>query len=122
MNVSTVIEENLARELLDFIDKKIAEIIKSSHSLEEMDMLGYLDGAENLIGLGFVVCQTYMTTIRGALEIKSKNALSYPPMHQSGEMIAKIVNDLANYWKHNEEWGLDKKRTGKKKSNPLLRK
>ena len=99
-------ETNLSIELIDAIDKILFEIIRNEHSVEYLDMMGYLDSAENLIGLGFVACQTYITTVCGVLSLDKKKALSFGPIHQSGKSIAQIVNDAANYWKHSNEWKL----------------
>jgi len=70
--------------------------------------LGYFDSAEHVTGLGFVTLQTYLTAVYGILKINKKIALNRGPIHQDGNTIAKIVNDAANYWKHNNEWSLDK--------------
>ena len=98
------IETNLATELIGTIDRVLFEFIENEHSVEYLDMMGYLDSAENLVGLGLVACQTYVTTVCGALGINKKTALSLGPIHQSGIAIAQVVNDAANYWKHNNEW------------------
>jgi hypothetical protein len=34
--------------------------------------------------------------------------LQLGPKHSDGNTIVKIINDAANYWKHNNEWSLDK--------------
>jgi len=93
---------------VETIDKKLAEIIDRSNSVEDPDSLGYFDSAEHLTGLGFVACQAYMTAVYGVLRVEQLKALSYGPMHQRGKSIAQIVNDAANYWKHNNSWSLDK--------------
>jgi len=108
MNILLTFETNLTGELVDIIDGKLADIIDQSTSVDDPDAFGYFDSAEHLTGLGFVACQAYMTAVYGVLGVKKKQAMSFGPLHQCGNSIAQIVNDAANYWKHNNEWALDK--------------
>ena len=108
MNILLTLETNLVGELVATIDKKLYEIIDQASSVEDPDSLGYFDSAEHVTGLGFVACQAYMTAVYGILRVEQFKALSYGPMHQCGKSIAQIVNDAANYWKHNNAWSLDK--------------
>ena len=56
-----------------------------------------------------------MTRIYGILHIEKSKVLLVGPKHESGVTIAKIVNDAANYWKHSDEWSLDKNPKGRKR-------
>lgn len=103
-----VIETRLAKELVDTIDKRIEEIIEQCNAVDDPDTLGYFDSAEHVTGLGFVVLQSYITAVYGNIGISKKYALSVGPKHEGGYTIVKIVNDAANYWKHNNEWRYDR--------------
>lgn len=108
MNTLLSIETNLASELIAILDGKLSEIIEKSTEVEDADQYGYFDSAEHLTGLGFVACQTYMTAVYGVLKVNKKRALSFGPMHESGRSIAQVIDAAANYWKHHNEWSLDK--------------
>jgi len=108
MNILLTLETDLIGELVETIDKKLAEIIDRANSVEDPDSLSYFDSAEHLTGLGFVACQAYMTAVYGVLRVEQLKALSYGPMHQCGKSIEQIVNDAANYWKHNNAWSVEK--------------
>ena len=107
-NVLLLIETQLAKELVDTIDQRIEEIIKKCNTVDDPDSLGYFDSAEHVTGLGFVVLQSYITAVYGNIGISKKIALLTGPKHEGGYTIVKIVNDAANYWKHNNEWRYDK--------------
>ena len=66
------------------------------------DTFGLIDQYEQFLGIGFAVCQTFLSSIhrgkdKGATFVKG-------PFHSSGKSYAQIVNACANYWKHNDEW------------------
>ena len=107
-NILLTVETNLARELIGLIDEKLSELSRKSTETEIADLLGYFDSMEHLTGLGFVTCQTYMTAVYGITKVDKKTALSFGPFHSYGASIAEVVNAAANYWKHNNEWSLDK--------------
>lgn len=73
--------------------------IKEHH---DPDMFGLIDKQEQLLGIGFTVCQTFLASVcQGKNKIKT---LSLPPLHKCGHSYAEITNACANYWKHIEEW------------------
>lgn len=102
------IETDLTCELIDLIDKRLIELAGKSVEANTPDELGYLDSMEYLTGLGFVTCQYYMCAVYGSIGVNKKVALQMGPFHVNGESIACIVNAAANYWKHNNEWPLDR--------------
>ncbi len=109
-------ETNITNDLVGMIDQKLDEIMELSNSTaEDPESLGYFDSAEHLIGLGFVVCQTHITAGYGILQIKKEKAFACGPMHACGSSVASIINDAANYWKHNNEWSLDRNSGRRKK-------
>ena len=67
-----------------------------------------LDRAEHITGLGFAACQAYVTATHGVMNVGKSKAFAFGPCHGSGQRIVEIVNHAANYWKHREEWHLDK--------------
>lgn len=101
-------EKRLIKDLVDTLDKKLKELIDECNEVEDPDMMGLFDSIEHLTGLGFVTLQAYITAAYGILEKTKKSVLSIGPRHWGGNAIVKIVNDSANYWKHNNEWSIDK--------------
>lgn len=99
---------NLLIELIDIIDQQLDNTIRQSTKVDDPDGFGYFDSAEQITGLGFVVCQTYVATVCGRLWVEKEKALSVGPLHPSGQTKVQIVNHAANYWKHNGEWSLDR--------------
>ena len=98
----------LTKELIEVIDVKLNLIMDECNSIDDPDAMGFFDSAEHVTGFGFVALQTYMTAVYGILIIEKRIALTKGPKHESGNTIASIVNDAANYWKHHNEWTLDK--------------
>lgn len=90
------------------VDEHLSEVCDKSVAAEDSDAFGLFDSAEHATGLGFVACQTYMATLCGALMIEKSRALSLGPTHSGGLTMVQVINHAANYWKHNNEWSLDK--------------
>lgn len=105
---------NLLVELIDIIDQQFEATILASREVDDPDGFGYFDSAEQIAGLGFVICQTYVATVYGFLRVEKEKALSYGPRHRSGLTHMQIINHAANYWKHNNEWSLDQNLRKKK--------
>jgi hypothetical protein len=99
---------NLLTELINIIDQQLDNTIRQSRGVDDPDGFGYFDSAEQITGLGFVVCQTYVATVCGRLLVEKEKALTVGPQHPSGQTKVQIVNHAANYWKHNGEWPLDR--------------
>ena len=98
----------LLRDLIRTIDQHLDHTIQEAMLVDEADNFGYFDRTEHIIGLGFVACQTYMSSVYGYYKIKKQRALSIGPSHSGGLTKAQIINHAANYWKHNSEWLFDK--------------
>jgi hypothetical protein len=78
---------------------------------------------EGLIGVGFVVVQTYITAIRADIrrlgqsyerERGSQPTFAVGDLLEAGPKFADtqytridLINAVANYWKHHEEWSAD---------------
>lgn len=97
---------DLAAEVTDLVDRHLesAEI----GNLALADALGDFDRLEHLVGLGFAACQRYLSATYGFLGVPKMTALTAGLGHPSGKAVAELVNHAANYWKHHEEWALDK--------------
>lgn len=104
------IEAELSRlsGLIATIDDHLSDICSRSLEAEDADSFGFFDSAEHAIGLGFVACQTYMAAIYGTLHIAKHRALKFGTKHLCGLTKVQIINHAANYWKHNNEWALDR--------------
>lgn len=108
MNFVLNIEERNLEKLIVGLDTMLSEMVDESMSVSEADSFGYFDVIEHFTGLAFVAMQTYITSVYGILQIEKSKALLLGPMLRSGYSVASLVNDAANYWKHNNEWVLDK--------------
>jgi hypothetical protein len=108
MNALLWMEQKLYKELIETLNSKPEAIVDDINRVYDPEAYGYLDSAEHVTGLGFVTLQTFLTAIYGILDVEKKKALSFGPKHTDGNSVAKIVNDAANYWKHNNEWVFDK--------------
>lgn len=99
---------DLLQQLVHIIDQHLELLAQESFDADDPDSFGYFDRMEHLTGLGFVACQTYMSSICGSLRIEKQKALAIGPVHSSGQTKVRIINSAANYWKHNSEWILEK--------------
>ena len=104
----------LLKGIVRTIDQHLETINQRSTEVDDADSFGYFDQAEHALGLGFVACQTYISAICGQLGTKKQDALSFGPQHSSGQTVVQIVNHAANYWKHSDEWLLNKNHKKKK--------
>lgn len=104
------IEPELAHiaNLIAAIDEYLLGICDAAVAADDADNLGHFDNAEHAVGLGLVACQTYMATAYGALKIEKSVALTFGLRHHGGLTQVQIINHAANYWKHNNEWSLDR--------------
>jgi hypothetical protein len=97
-----------AFRLVDEQLETLTRIIR--HDLQGEGDSPFLDDAEYLYGLGFVLGQRYLTSTCGAFKIENKNerlkAFSIGPQ-KNGIGTASVVNAVANYWKHSDEWDFD---------------
>ena len=109
VNVLIQCDLELLKELVQLIDQQIEKICQLCSKVDDPDSFGYFDSAEHVTGLGFVACQTFMSSVWGNLGVSKRNALAIGPSHSSGNTKAKIINSAANYWKHNNEWDPSKK-------------
>lgn len=84
------------------LDRELSVISKEIERSDDPDTLGLLDYYEQIHGVGFAVCQTFITSVHKGV---NKSAFfSVGPFHSCGKSYAQIINACANYWKHNDEW------------------
>ena len=109
INVLIQYDLELLKELVQLIDQQIGKICQLCSEVDDPDSLGYFDRAEHVTGLGFVACQTFISSVLGNLGVSKRVALAIGPSHSGGNTKAQIINYAANYWKHNNEWDQNKK-------------
>jgi hypothetical protein len=109
------LEVNTLWKLIDPLDaqlKGIEDDVKNwdYKKYPDPDSCGVFDFAEALAGMGFVACQWFLASTHGWYQVDKLSALKLGPRHSSGITIAEIINHGANYWKHNDEWHVGKKK------------
>lgn len=95
------------RDAAALIDARLEHLHTEAKESPDPDGQGIFDHTEYLVGLGFVVCQTYMTAVVSWSKINKRDALALGPKHRTGLSMAQLVNAAANHWKHSSEWSLD---------------
>lgn len=107
-NLLVDLETNLMRQTILALDAHLSDLSARSAECEDPDAFGYFDSMECATGLGFVACQTYMAAVYGPLRVEKSRAMAVGPRHPGGLTKAEMINHAANYWKHNNEWPLDR--------------
>jgi hypothetical protein len=86
---------------------------------------------EELLGLAFVAMQTYLTTVRTSLDRLSRayrdlgHPLTFPsdrrifdmgePLRSGSPLTAiRAIYEVANYWKHQDEWDIGEELCGRR--------
>ena len=106
------LRESWISDLLASLSHGFVKIQEKLRDLDYYDVGFAKEQAETIFGLAFVAAQTYITgTISDMFEINSDCGLSKQDMlfHDSPQLnqnVSKIilVNAIANYFKHYEEW------------------
>jgi hypothetical protein len=93
----------LLKEIVEFVDEKI-NVLSSESIQEPLEDWGIFDRIENITGLGFVACQTYMASTYGFANVSKNKALLFGPKLSHKLTSAELINHAANFWKHCEEW------------------
>lgn len=91
-----------AKQVAGALDRELSIMLKEIEHSADPDSFGMLDHYEQIHGIGFAVCQTFLTSVNRGLNKSASFAAG--PFHSSGNSYAQISNACANYWKHNEEW------------------
>ena len=100
---------------VEFLDRQLVRLDQEIQASPDPDGLGLFDRYEQVIGLGLVACQQYITATRTTIGAPKEKVFNYGPHHRTGFQIASIINAGANFWKHSKEWdnGTDGARTRK---------
>ncbi|MET1257638.1 hypothetical protein [Aliikangiella maris] len=91
-------------EFLEMIDQKLNSINELISNSIDPDSDGLCDRGEYFIGIGFVAIQQYLVESLIATGVSKGDAYRLGPIHSSEQSIISIINDCANYWKHEAEW------------------
>lgn len=91
-------------ELLDMLDQKIHEIGLLIRQSNDPDSDGLFDRGEYFIGVGFTICQQYLVESLIFTDIDKKDAYGLGPVHCRGNTYVNLINEAANWWKHESEW------------------
>jgi hypothetical protein len=98
---------DLLADVLAVQDRELAARSAEAGAVQDPDAFGIFDRMEHATGLGFVACQTYMTSTYAQAGVRKSEALRLGPQHSSGESVVQAITHAANYWKHRDEWVLD---------------
>lgn len=112
MNILKEIDEELffLESSLTALEVTFSEVMKSIKKYDQdLDSSGLLDEAEFLVGLGFTICQRYITGTLGWIkltgtDINKTKALAVGDIVKNNITYVAAINSGANYWKHSDEW------------------
>ena len=106
---SDVIDPELALliDLYEFLDHKLSYFCDRSAECADPDASGLFDQMEYLTGFGLVALQTYLTETAAWAGLRKHETFHLGPKTTSGVSKIRILNGVANFWKHREEWVLD---------------
>ncbi len=89
--------------LLTLLDLRLAAIADALAGNDEESWLH--EHADDIVGMGLVACQRYMTEVAVRLRLPRGSALQAGPSVEGGARAVGIINAGANAWKHESEWG-----------------
>lgn len=95
------------RDFLEHLDIKLAQINNKILSSPDPDSEGLFDHGEYYIGAGFSVTQNYITSTYPQLDVNKWDALKFGSKVNNKLTVIEALNAGVNYWKHQEEWGLE---------------
>lgn len=109
MNILEIDEElnflelslNIIEPIFKIKDDEIKQMIREK---EDVLSSGLCEQAESIVGLGFTICQKYITGTLGWIRVEKESALKKGPFFSEKLTYAQIINAAANYWKHHDEW------------------
>jgi hypothetical protein len=91
---------------LNLLDIELDRINSAIRNSRDPVSDGLCDRGEYFIGHGFIAIQTYFAFAYPHTGIEKSEALKIPPLIGQGLSLMAAINAGANYWKHQEEWGL----------------
>ena len=95
---------SLMEDLLLTIEKKLSIINNLVKKSSDPVSDGYCDNGEYLIGAGFVLLQQKLKESLTLFNSYPKNHFKIGPRYSKDYYIAEVINNCANYWKHEPEW------------------
>lgn len=98
---------DLLSDLYGFLDTKFSELYDRSEESLDPDAEGLFDQMEHLMGFGIIALQTYLTETAAWVGLRKHETFHFGPKTVSGQSKIAILNAVANFWKHREEWILD---------------
>lgn len=100
-------EIGLLADLYEFLDQKLSDFCSRSDECSDPDASGLFDQMEYLTGFGVVALQTYLTETAAWAGLRKHETFHLGPKTASGVSKIAILNAVANFWKHREEWVLE---------------
>ena len=98
---------DLLSETYEVLDKKLEQLCNKSVLSDDPDQFGYFDQIEYLLGFGLIGLQTYMTETASWAGLRKHETFLFGPKTSSGLSKLQILNAIANFWKHREEWAFE---------------
>ena len=99
-------ELGLLVDLYEFLYHKLSDLCDRSTECTDPDASGLFDQMEYLTGFGLVALQTYLTETAAWAGLRKHETFHLGPKTMSGVSKIAILNAVANFWKHREEWVL----------------
>ena len=96
---------NLER-LLKIIDDDLSSIDGLIRESSDPDSEGLFDRGEYMAGVALTAIQQFIGATYSQFKINRTTALRLAPIVNPGLSLVSVLNAGANYWKHQEEWGL----------------
>ena len=101
------------RDLFESLNHGFSMIQEKLNTIDYFDGLFAQEQAEMIFGISFVTAQTYITgTVSDMSAININSGLSKADMLNIGSPLVAnnvpkvlLINTIANYYKHHEEWG-----------------
>ena len=89
-------------EMVAVLDRRLQRLDREIKDHPDPDGWGLLDRSDYATGVGFIVCQNYLTAVIGE-DFDKKRSLALGPVHARGVTIASAIWAGANYAKHRPE-------------------
>ncbi len=86
------------------IDTELSKLDLRIKNSADPDADGLCDFGEYLIGYGFLAIQRYIASTYPQTKIKKNDSLKFGPKTNDDLFLAEVLNEAANYWKHEDEW------------------
>jgi hypothetical protein len=97
---------NFLIEMLEHLDIKVKEINNDILLSADPDSDGLCDKGEYYIGAGLSLIQQYISSTYPQLDVDRDHSLKLGDKITDELSYIKAINAGANYWKHQDEWGL----------------